>query len=186
MSAGHSPQPADLDLAVPLCVDLDGTLIKTDLLWESLILLLRRNPLWLVPVLSWWMRGRAFLKHQIAARVTVDPATLPYNEPFLAFLRDAKHRGRKLILATASDSALVMPVARHVGLFDQVLASDGRTNLRGMNKLKALLERFGERGFDYAGNSAVDLAVWRSSQRSWRLSELRNGNRAKRGLHISI
>jgi 4-hydroxybenzoate polyprenyltransferase len=144
----------------PLVVDLDGTLIKTDLLWESLARLLRRNPLQLFAVLFWWTRGRAFLKKKLAARVTLDPATLPYNEPFLAFLREQKQAGRKLILATASDRQMAMPVAHHVGLFDDVLGSDGKTNLRGANKLKVLTEKFGERGFDYAGNAAPDLAVW--------------------------
>lgn len=149
----HDPQ-------VPLCVDLDGTLIKTDLVWESLALLLRRNPFWLVPVLFWWMRGRAFLKKKLAARVRVDAATLPYNESFLQFLRETKRQGRPLILATASDRRMTEPVFRHVEVFDELLASDGKTNLRGAAKLQKLTERFGERGFDYAGNSSVDLAVW--------------------------
>ena len=150
---------------VPLVVDLDGTLIKTDLLWESLARLLRRNPLQLFPVLFWWtVRGRAFLKKQLAARVTIDPPALPFNEPFLAFLRQQKQAGRKLILATASDRAMALPVARHVGLFDEVLGSDGKTNLRGANKLRVLTEKFGERGFDYAGNAAPDLAVWRRAR----------------------
>jgi len=148
----------------PLVVDLDGTLIKTDLLWESLAQLLRRNPLMLFPVLFWWMRGRAFLKRQLARRVTIDPAALPYHEPFLAFLREQKSAGRRLILATASDRDMALPVANHVGLFDEVLGSDGKTNLRSANKLKALTEMFGERGFDYAGNSAPDLAVWRGAR----------------------
>jgi apolipoprotein N-acyltransferase len=149
---------------VPLCVDLDGTLIQTDLLWESLARLLRRNPLQLFPVVIWWMRGRAFLKQQLARRVSIDPATLPYQHAFLAFLREQKSAGRKLVLVTASDRVMALPVANHVGLFDEVLASDGRTNLRGANKRKALVEKFGERGFDYAGNSPVDLAVWRAAR----------------------
>ncbi len=149
---------------VPLCVDLDGTLIKTDLLWESLARLLRRNPLWIFPVLFWWTRGRAFLKQRLARRVAVDPTTLPYNEPFLAFLREQRRSGRKVVLVTASDRNMVAPVAAYVGLFDEVLGSDGRTNLRGANKLKTLTQKFGERGFDYAGNSPVDLAVWRGAR----------------------
>ena len=149
---------------VPLCVDLDGTLIKTDLLWESLARLLRRNPFWLLPVLFWWMRGRAFLKRQLVRRVTIDPAALPYHEPFLAFLREQKAAGRKLVLVTASDRDMALPVANHTELFDEVLGSDGKTNLRGANKLKVLVEKFGERGFDYAGNSSSDFAVWRGAR----------------------
>jgi apolipoprotein N-acyltransferase len=149
---------------VPLCVDLDGTLIKTDLLWESLARLLRRNPLRLFPVLYWWLRGRAFLKQQLARRVAIDPATLPYTESLVSFLREQKNAGRKLVLVTASDRDMALPVASYVGLFDEVLASDGRTNLRGKNKLKVLVKKFGKRGFDYAGNSSADLAVWRGAR----------------------
>ncbi|HXR48155.1 MAG TPA: apolipoprotein N-acyltransferase [Candidatus Limnocylindrales bacterium] len=159
------PSPdAPRESQVPLCVDLDGTLIKTDLLWESLARLLRRNPLQVFPALFWWTRGRAFLKQQLARRVALDPAILPYNESFLAFLREQKSAGRKLVLVTASDRNMALPVASHVGLFDEVLASDGRINLRGKNKLGTLVEKFGEHGFDYAGNSSADLAVWRGAR----------------------
>jgi apolipoprotein N-acyltransferase len=159
------PQPPNVPPnLIPLCVDLDGTLIKTDLLWESLARLLRRNPFQLLLVLFWWTRGRAFLKRQLVRRVMIDPAALPYHEPFLAFLREQKATGRKLVLVTASDRDMALPVANHVGLFDEVLGSDGKTNLRGVNKLKVLIEKFGERGFDYAGNSSADLAVWRGAR----------------------
>src|SRR5579863_7593599 len=151
---------------VPLVVDLDGTLIKTDLLWESLAQWIRRNPFSLIPILFWWTRGRAYLKKRLAKRVKLDPAMLPVNEQFLAWLREQKATGRKIVLATASDFAMAKPVADYFGDFDEVLASDGRTNLRGPNKLKALEEKFGKRGFDYAGNSSVDLAVWKGVRKA--------------------
>jgi len=149
---------------VPLVVDLDGTLLRTDLMWESLARLLRRNPLAIFQILFWWTRGRAWLKQKLAVRVQIDPATLPYNEKFLAWLHSEKKSGRKIILATASDLKMAQPVADHAGIFDEVLASDGKTNLRSGNKLRALTEKFGERGFDYAGNSSADFAVWRGSR----------------------
>ncbi|HEY5345426.1 MAG TPA: apolipoprotein N-acyltransferase [Verrucomicrobiae bacterium] len=149
---------------VPLVVDLDGTLIRTDMMWESLSRLLRRHPLAIFQILFWWTRGRALLKQKLAARVQIDPATLPYHENFIAWLRAEKASGRKIILATASDLKMAQPVAAHVGLFDEVLASNGKINLRSENKLRALTEKFGERGFDYAGNSAADFAVWRGSR----------------------
>lgn len=145
---------------VPLAVDLDGTLIRTDMMFESLARLLKKNPLALFAVPFWWLRGRAHLKQQLAARVQVDPATLPYHEEFLEWLKAEKRAGRRLILATASDIKMARPVAEHVGIFDEVVASDGKTNLRSTAKLKTLTEKFGERGFDYAGNSSVDLGVW--------------------------
>ena len=149
---------------VPLVVDLDGTLIRTDIMWESLSRLLRRNPLAIFQILFWWTRGRALLKQKLAARVQIDPATLPYHEKFIAWLHAEKASGRKIILATASDLKMAQPIAAHVGLFDEVLASDGKINLRSENKLRALTEKFGERGFDYAGNSSADFAVWRGSR----------------------
>jgi apolipoprotein N-acyltransferase len=160
------PQPPAAPPAnpIPLVVDLDGTLIETDLLWESLARLLRRNPFSLFAILFWWTRGRARLKQQLARRVQIDPAALPYNHKFLDWLREQKSAGRKIFLATASDLRMARPVADHVGIFDEVLGSDGKTNLRGGNKLKVLVQKFGERGFDYAGNSAADLAVWRGAR----------------------
>lgn len=151
---------------VPLVVDLDGTLIKTDLLWESLAQCLRRNPLRIFFVLFWWTRGRAFLKHKLGQRVRLNPADLTTNDKFLAWLREQKASGRKVVLATASDLKMARPVANYFGVFDDVLASDGRTNLRGENKRKALVEKFGEHGFDYAGNSSVDFAVWRGARKA--------------------
>ena len=148
---------------VPLVVDLDGTLIRTDMMWESLARLLRRNPLALFQIFFWWSRGRARLKQELVARVQIDPATLPYHEPFLTWLRNEKKAGRKLVLATASDIKMAEPIAVHVGVFDEVMGSDGKINLRSENKLRALTEKFGERGFDYAGNSTADFAVWRGS-----------------------
>jgi 4-hydroxybenzoate polyprenyltransferase/phosphoserine phosphatase len=151
---------------VPLCVDLDGTLIRTDLLWESFVRLIGRSPLKIFLVPFWLLRGRAYLKRRLAEAVQLDPATLPYHHGFVEFLRNARQDGRRLILVTASDVQLASRVAKHLGLFDEVLGSDGRRNLRGAEKAGLLVERFGERGFDYAGNSSVDLPVWAQSQKA--------------------
>jgi 4-hydroxybenzoate polyprenyltransferase/phosphoserine phosphatase len=158
------PTQPEKPTTIPLCVDLDGTLIKTDMLWELLVRLLVKNPLAAVSALIWWTRGRAFLKQQLAARVAANAAALPANEKFIAWLRAEKKSGRKIILATASDLKMALPVASHFGFFDEVLASDGKTNLRSENKRRALVEKFGERGFDYAGNSSADFAVWRGAR----------------------
>ncbi|HSY17983.1 MAG TPA: UbiA family prenyltransferase [Candidatus Acidoferrales bacterium] len=149
---------------IPLVVDLDGTLLRTDTLWESLAILLRREPPAILKVVFWQLRGRAFLKQKLAASTRINPASLPYNKEFLAWLRAEKQNGRKLILATVADLKVAQAVADHTGLFDEVLASDGKTNLHGQNKLRVLVQKFGERGFDYAGNSAADFAVWRGAR----------------------
>ncbi|HWF19538.1 MAG TPA: haloacid dehalogenase-like hydrolase, partial [Verrucomicrobiae bacterium] len=149
---------------VPLCVDLDGTLIRTDVLWESLILLVKRNPFYLLALPFWLLRGRAYMKQQIAARTELNAADLPYHEPFLEYLKSEHRKGRPLILATAADLRLAKNVADHVGLFSEVIASNGATNMRGRNKGNTLSGRFGEKGFDYAGNSSVDIPVWQQAR----------------------
>ena len=141
-----SPSLAMEQKTVPLCVDLDGTVIRTDLLWESMVQLIRRNPLYLFAVLAWWMRGRAYLKAQIARRVTVDMAALPCHEPFMEYLRTEKKNGRYLLLVTASDAGLAQAFGRQLDLFDEVLASNGAENLRGKTKAARLVERFGAGG----------------------------------------
>lgn len=144
----------------PLAVDLDGSLIHSDLLLESFLLLIKRNPLYLLLVPFWLLQGKAALKRAIASRVQLNAAALPYNAPFVAWLREQRAQGRALWLCTASDAALAQPVADHLGLFDGVLASDGQRNLSGRNKAAELMARFGEKGFDYCGNAPVDVAVW--------------------------
>jgi 4-hydroxybenzoate polyprenyltransferase len=151
---------------VPLCVDMDGTLILTDVLWESMMQLLKKDPLYLFALPFWLSHGRARLKREIAARVELDVAALPYNHEFVEFLRAEHRHGRSLILATAADEKLARRVASHVGVFSDVLASNGDTNLRGSNKVRVLAERFGAGNFDYAGNSTVDLPVWKDSRQA--------------------
>lgn len=145
---------------VALCVDLDGTLIHSDLLLESFLLLIKHNPLYLLLVPVWLLGGKAKLKREIASRVTLDGSALPYTKPLVAWLHEQKAAGRPLWLCTASDARLAQAVADHLGIFDGVLASNGQTNLSGRNKAAAMVAQFGEKGFDYCGNEHVDLKVW--------------------------
>ena len=153
-------------LRTPLCVDLDGTLIRSDLLLESFVLLLKRNPLYLLLAPLWLLRGKAHLKTQIAARVELNPAALPYDRALIEWLRTERAAGRSLWLCTAANERLATSVATHVGLFDGVLASDSQVNLAGSAKGALLVDKFGERGFDYCGNERRDLAVWRHAKRA--------------------
>lgn len=148
---------------MPLCLDLDGTLLNGDLAIESTLLLLRRNPLYLFPMLAWLLRGRAYCKQEIARRVRLDVAGLPYDERLLAWARSQAGK-RPCLLVTASDRRLADQVADHLGCIDEVMASDGRENLSGARKADRLVERFGLHGFDYAGNAAVDLQVWKKAR----------------------
>lgn len=158
--------PATTEKAtVPLCVDLDGTLLKTDMMWESIVRLLRRNPLYLFLLPVWWVNGRAYLKEQIASRVEVEVSHLPFCEEFVEYLRSEKVK-RPVLLVTASDQRIADKIAARSDLFSGVMASDGQTNLRGAAKATALEKRFGPRGFDYAGNSHVDYPVWQAARQA--------------------
>jgi len=157
-----SPPPG----AFPLCVDLDGTLIRTDLLWESVLLLLRLNPLYAFLLPVWLMKGRASLKRQISSRVQIDPACLPYNEELLAYLREQHRAGRPLLLATASYRDAAEPIALHLGIFSGVVATSGSRNLKGEEKRSLLVQQYGAKGYDYAGNSSADIAVWKDCNRA--------------------
>ena len=145
----------------PLCVDLDGTLIRTDLLWESLLALLKQRPLSIFQLPFWLLKGRAYFKHQIASRVTLDVALLPYHQELVEFLSAERRDGRELTLATASHVTFARAVATHLGLFDdRVFGSDVSVNLKGARKVALLIERYGARRFAYAGNSTADLPIW--------------------------
>ncbi|MEQ1611574.1 MAG: UbiA family prenyltransferase [Hyphomicrobiaceae bacterium] len=147
----------------PLCVDLDGTLVRTDTLIETLLQLIRRNPLVLLLMPVWLAGGLARFKDEVAQRLTLDAADLPYDETFLVFLRSEKAKGRRLVLVTAADIRQARAVAEHLHLFDDVIASDGTTNLKSAAKAAKLVDGFGVGGFDYAGNEMADMAVWRDA-----------------------
>ena len=152
---------------VVLCVDLDGTLIHTDLLYESLLALLRQSPLNFLRVPFWLLRGRAHLKQQIAARVQPDVQHLPYNRALLDQLAQERAAGRRLALVTGSPMAFAQAVAAHLGIFDEVLATDDQINLTGRRKAEKLVQRYGARGYDYAGDSVQDLPVWAGAREGW-------------------
>lgn len=145
-----------------LVVDLDGTLVNTDMLVENVFLFLRLYPLRLFVVIAWLLRGKAYFKRRLADAVLPEVDLSPYNQPLLAWLKQQRTSGAKLILATASDLRIAQKVAEHLGLFDEVLGTEN-TNLASRNKLDALNQRFGERGYEYVGNSAADLAIWETA-----------------------
>jgi 4-hydroxybenzoate polyprenyltransferase len=151
------PHPADAT-ALPLCVDLDGTLVRSDTLVEGFCAL-ATDPRVVTALLS-LANGRAAFKQSVAAGACLDLALLPYNDTFLTFLRAQKAAGRYLVLATAADRRIARAIALHLGIFDEVIASDGSTNLKGAAKAAALTDRFGVKGFVYAGNATSDLPIW--------------------------
>ena len=151
-----------LELARPLCVDLDGTLVKSDTLVDSLLLLARKEPAALLQVPGWIVKGKAHLKERVTALVSLNVEHLPYNRKLLEYLMIEHSAGRRIYLTTGADSVLAHRIAQHLGVFEGVLGSDGKTNLIGKNKLASFRERFGEApdgGFDYIGNARPDVPL---------------------------
>jgi 4-hydroxybenzoate polyprenyltransferase/phosphoserine phosphatase len=149
----------------PLVVDLDGTLLRSDLFVESFFALVAADPLAACRTTLSLREGRARTKTLLAEQIQPDWASLPWNVEFLAFLKAERTRGRAIYLASASAGRYVQAVADHLGLFDGIFASSESVNLKSHAKAAALVERFGARGFDYAGNETADLAVWEVSGR---------------------
>ena len=174
MSEGHdSPLPA-------VVVDLDGTLIQSDLLWEGLPLLLKRRPAdFFLSAPLWLLRGKAGFKAQVADRVIPDVKTLPYRAEVLKYLSRAKNRGQTIVLASASPEQWVQPISDHLKLFDDTLASSDVINLAGGEKLKAIAELLNQEPFEYLGNSKADLPIW---ERATRATSVAASGSALRGL----
>ena len=149
---------------VPLIVDLDGTLVSTDTLWELIVAFLRHNPLGIFPMVRWAFAGKAYFKQQLAAHVSLDVECLPYRADFVEWLQGEKLSGRQILLATGADSRLAFAVAAHLKLFDGVISNDGKTNATGDQKSGLISEALANGPFEYAGNSLVDVDVWSKSQ----------------------
>lgn len=151
----------------PLVVDLDGTLLRSDVLIESGFAFIRQQPFRALAPLAWLAGGKANLKARLASEVSLDAATLPYDSSVVAFLEQEKANGRTLVLATASHQRYAEEISAHLGLFDRVLATNGDMNLSARTKRDILIREYGERGFDYLGNSSDDLVVWAAARKAF-------------------
>ena len=147
------------DNTIPLVVDLDGTLIDTDLLYEGVVVLLKKNILYIFLLLPWLLKGKVFLKNKISKIVSIRLDLLPYNMRLLEFLRKESDNGRVIVLATASPISYALEISKIHPIFDQVCGTQ-EINLKGKNKLKVLIDRFGEKKFDYIRNSISDTVIF--------------------------
>ena len=151
----------------PLIVDLDGTILRSDMLVESAFGFVRHHPLRALAPFYWLLKGKANLKAKLAAAVSLDVTTLPYDMQIIAFLEQEKMAGRTLILATASHQNYAEAIAAHLGIFERVLATHGDINLSASTKRDVLVREYGEKGFDYMGNARDDLKVWASAHKAY-------------------
>ena len=167
-----SSQPLSPLRSHPLVVDLDGTLCQTDTLWECFFAGWRVH--WWLPLASavWLFAGRSQLKERLAAIALPDVGRLPWNPAVVGALREAHASGQRTVLATAANWRIAEACACEVGVIDEVMASDGLTNLKGKTKAQQLVARFGEHGFDYVGDSSADRPVWAASARKLTVSSV--------------
>lgn len=148
----------------PLVIDLDGTLLRSDLLLETGFVFLRQYPAKFFQPLCWLTKGKACLKDGLARTTNLDVTTLPYDAEVIKLIESAREAGRKVVLATASHHSLARRIADHLQLFDEVLASDAECNLSAHRKRDVLVELYGQQGFDYTGNSCDDFPAWRAAR----------------------
>lgn len=151
---------------VTLVVDLDGTLIRSDMLLEQLVALSREGMPGLQKLMQARPGNRAALKKALSALCAFDPALLPFNPKVIEEIEAWRADGGRVALVTASDQQVADCIAAHLGLFDEVFGSDGETNLKGEEKARFLVSRYGVGGFDYIGDSRADLACWREARRA--------------------
>lgn len=151
---------------IPLCVDLDGTLLAADTLWEGAAVILLRNPLMLFALLYWLTKGKGRLKHEVAARSRREPSDWPYREVVLKRLARERKSGRQVILVTGAAENVARGVAAHAGVFSLVLHSSPEINLTSIRKREKLVAEYGEGGFDYMGNSRDDIPVFEAARKA--------------------
>ena len=145
---------------LPLVLDLDGTVVRSDMLLEAMLVFLKKRP-WDIFLIIWWMlKGRAFLKHKLANETDIDILSLPLNQALLSYVAEQGERGRPIYVATAANISVAKQVAARLPNIREVIASDDQTNLKGPQKARVLQERFPQ-GFAYAGDAMADLCVWK-------------------------
>lgn len=147
-----------------VCADVDGTVLETDLLYESLLFALKRHPAILFLVPFWLLRGRAHLKAQLACRAAdMSVTAMPLNEEVVAYLRDRAESGSSVILASASHTTLVAKVAERLGFVSRVIGSNQESNCKGTRKAELIQAQLGEVPWEYVGDSRADVSVWKRS-----------------------
>ena len=151
----------------PLVIDLDGTLLRSDMLLETGMAFVRHKPFSLFKVFGWLAKGKAALKEGLALANPIDVSVLPFDPVVIELIESERRKGRTIVLATASHHTLAEEIAKHLQLFDEVLASDASRNLSAQRKRDLLVQRYGEGGFDYVGNSHDDILVWASARQAY-------------------
>ena len=149
-----------------LSVDLDGTLIKTDMLYETFWSAFTNDLLIPIKALFALLKGKAHLKQILFYKSNINIKSLPYNKEVIEYIYSHRSNGGKVALVTASTQKLAEAISKNLNLFDEVYGSSSLINLRGFEKANLLKKIFGEKNFDYIGNSSADLQSWEISNKA--------------------
>jgi 4-hydroxybenzoate polyprenyltransferase len=169
---------------VPLCVNLDATLTPIDTLSESVLNFIRQSPVSIIKLALWRSQGKSHVRKEMAARARLDPAAVPLRRELVEWLETQHAIGRKLVLVTAADQRVAVDLAAHVKLFDEIIAGDGREELCGAVKRRVLVDRYGERGFDYVGADAADEEIWTAARHAIVVGDSRLADRVARRTEV--
>lgn len=150
-----------------LVCDLDGTLIKTDMLFESVFLLIKSNPLYILILPFWLIKGKQILKIEINKRVEITPNLLPFNQDVIEFIKNRKNSYEKVVLVSASNIEIVKKIGNFLNIFDEIYGSDENTNLKGIHKKNFLDTKYGKNNYSYIGDSNADIVIWKSSDEKY-------------------
>ncbi len=152
-----------MPVKLPIVTDLDGTFIKSDMAFETAVKLVRKSPFYIFSILVWLFKGRAWMKHKILEEIEPDIENLPYNMELIEILQREYESGREIYLATASHQKIADIIADRFDFIKAGFGSNESYNLKSKNKANFLNEKFGDKGFIYAGDSSADIAVWENA-----------------------
>lgn len=158
--------PSVTQNTIPLFVDLDGSLLATDCLWESLLILLKEKPLHFLLVPLWVLKGKHYFKKRVTDSTELEVTVLPFRQNVIDYIQAARNTNRRIILATATDERIAANVANYTGIFDEIIATNENINLAGKNKLERINVLAHNREFDYIGNGSADFPIWSKARRA--------------------
>ncbi len=149
----------------PLIVNVDGTLVRTEMLIEHFFYVFSTHPFRTVLLFARLWQGTSAFKAAVATAGAIDPALIPYNDAVLSLIKAERAKGRQIYLATAVSERSALRIVDHINLFDGHFASSAHVHLSGAAKAERLKAEFGDGGFDYVGHDYEDLPVWDSARR---------------------
>jgi len=155
-----------IDDGIPLLVDLDGAIIATDTLFETIILFLKKSPYKFFMLFVWLLRGKHVLKEELSKRTHLNVETLPYRQDVIDYLEQQFKQGRKIILLTGSWVDIARRVANQFAFISDLIATNHERNMTGHAKAQIAREMWGDRLFDYLGNEKKDLHIWKIARRA--------------------